>query len=234
MKHTMMMHPRLFSARLLPHIHPLLQRWFPQALWLGDTRRREVALTFDDGPHQADTPRILDVLAKHGVTATFFFIGEQVPALGALVHDVAAAGHQIAIHGYHHRPFPLERASTLHEQLDRTRGLLAEASGCAPDTLRDVRPPFGVFTRRTLHRLQCWNYRPVMWSVVPLHWLQTAEQAVRQVLHETRAGALIVLHEGQAAGPSVAHLTDMVLTRLRERGFRFVTIEHMWHLRKLP
>jgi peptidoglycan/xylan/chitin deacetylase (PgdA/CDA1 family) len=196
-----------WSWRVVPWIHPILQRQFPQALWAGPGEEATIALTFDDGPDPHDTPALLNVLARHGVRATFFWLGERMQELPALARTAIAAGHQIAIHGYRHQAFPLVSASVLRMGLDRTRGLIADASGQNPATIRDVRPPYGVFTPRILRLLSQWQYRPVMWTIVPGHWLQPAAETVRQVVTQMRAGALLVLHEGQRHGPPVAALT---------------------------
>jgi peptidoglycan/xylan/chitin deacetylase (PgdA/CDA1 family) len=216
---------------VVPWIHPILQRQFPQALWAGPNQEATIALTFDDGPDVRDTPALLNVLARHNVQATFFWLGERVQALPALVRAASAAGHQIAIHGYVHQAFPLLPATVLQDQLDRTRALIADATGQNPATIRDVRPPYGAFTPHTLTLLARWQYRPVMWTVVPGHWLQPAAETVRQVVRETRAGAILVLHEGQRRGPAIAALTDTIITRLRAAAWRYVTVETLWQAR---
>jgi hypothetical protein len=96
---------------------------------------------------------------------------------------------------------------------------------------RDVRPPYGIFTPHTLTLLARWQYRPVMWTVVPGHWLQPAAVTVRQVLAQTRAGAILVLHEGQRYGPPVARLVDTILTFLPAEAWQFVTIDQLWQAR---
>jgi peptidoglycan/xylan/chitin deacetylase (PgdA/CDA1 family) len=214
-----------------PNMHPMLQQQFPQALWMGNRERWEIALTFDDGPRSHDTPQLLEVLARHHIKATFFFLGERIQTMRQVVRKVAAAGHQVAIHGYRHRPFPLEHSHDLEQQLERTRMMIADMCGCDPLEICDVRPPFGVFTPNTLRLLQRWHYRPVMWSVVPLHWTQSARRSIEQVMQQTRRGAIIVLHEGQPDSPPVAELTDRIVGKLRATGFTFVTIEHMWQVR---
>jgi peptidoglycan/xylan/chitin deacetylase (PgdA/CDA1 family) len=67
-----------WSWHVIPRIHPILQRRFPQAIWAGPAMGRHIALTFDDGPDSRDSPALLDVLARHGVRATFFWLGERV------------------------------------------------------------------------------------------------------------------------------------------------------------
>lgn len=212
---------------MMPKLHTWLSQQFPQALWAGNPHRREIALTFDDGPHPHDTPRLLDLLAKHEVTATFFHLGRRVETFPHLVGDVAAAGHQIGLHGYRHYPFPLELPQRLHRQLDRTRLLMGAACNCDPATLRDVRPPYGLFTPGILDRLIDWGYRPVLWSLVPFHWQQPAEVTLEQINRQAKAGSLLVLHEG-LSGPPIAMLAGTIISRLKAANFRFVTVSQMW------
>ncbi len=201
-----------------------LERQFPEVLWSGNRHSNQVALTFDDGPHERDTPALLAVLAKHGVTGTFSWLGERVEQMPELVSAAAAAGHQLMLHGYRHRSFLVEQPETLHAMLDRTRELLARHSGRDPLTITSVRPPFGHLTRALAHRLLAWGYQPVICSIMPVHWLLPAELSVRQVVRQTEGGSLIVLHE-TLGGPPVAHLTDQILTRLAGRGFSYVTVD---------
>jgi peptidoglycan/xylan/chitin deacetylase (PgdA/CDA1 family) len=229
---SILAHLQRWNWRLVPRLHPFLQRQFPQALWAGSTESPNIALTFDDGPDPRDTPALLEVLARHDVVATFFWLGERVQAMPELAQLASAAGHQIAIHGYRHLAFPLLPARVLRDQLDRTRQLIADTTGQNLGSIREVRPPYGVFTPQTLSRLAQWQYRPVMWTVVPPHWLQPATETLRQVVAQTRAGALLVLHEGQRTGSPVATLTDTILRSLRPGGWRFVTVEMLWQARR--
>ena len=201
-----------------------LERQFPEVLWSGDRASNRVALTFDDGPHERDTPALLAVLAKHGVTATFSWLGERVERMPELVGAAAAAGHQLMIHGYRHRSFLVEYPEALHAMLDRTRELLARHSGRDPAAIACVRPPYGHLSRALARRLLSWGYQPVICSIMPVHWLLPAELSVRQVTRQTEGGSLIVLHE-TLPGPPVADLTDQILTRLADRGISYVTID---------
>jgi len=95
-----------------------------------------------------------------------------------------------------------------------------------------VRPPFGLFTPGTLRQLVKWGYRPVMWSVVPHHRMQSLEATATQITRHTTAGSILVLHEGWS-GPPVAVVADEVIEQLKERGFRFITIDQMWQVRSV-
>lgn len=213
-----------FTITSLNDAAHLLERQYPEILWAGNPRSNQVALSFDDGPHERDTPALLAVLAKHEVTATFSWLGEHVERLPDLVAEAAAAGHQLMIHGYRHRSFLLEQPAALHGMLDQTRALLTRYSGRDPATITSVRPPFGHLSRPLARRLLAWGYQPVICSIMPVHWLLPAALSVRQVVRQTEGGSLIVLHE-TLDGPPVAQLTDSILTQLGERDLSFVTVD---------
>lgn len=218
---------RIWAANRLPALVPFLRKRYPQALWMGNPHLPYIALTFDDGPHPQDTPELLETLERHRVRATFFVLGEQVYRFPELIRAVAAAGHQIGLHGFRHEPFPLVRPADLRSHLDTTRDLISVVSGYDTASLRYVRPPYGIFLAATLNHLVRWQYRPVICNILPLHWLQPAETTLRQVLAQATGGALLVLHEGQS-GPPVAHLTDVLVSRLKAEGFAFITVDRMW------
>jgi peptidoglycan/xylan/chitin deacetylase (PgdA/CDA1 family) len=209
----------------------IVQRLFPEVLWEGPRDGRQVALTFDDGPHPVDTPAVLEVLGRREVTASFFHIGEVAERHRDLVWAVAAAGHQIALHGYVHRAFPLIAPRVLHAQLGRGQQLLASFSGRDPRSIRYVRPPFGAYLPGTLDALRSWGYRVVMGSVVPVHWFQPAAKTIRETTRAVRPGAVLVLHES-LGGPPVASLTDAIIGELLAAGVAFVTVDEMWSLRE--
>ena len=219
-------------ARSLPALHRVLSRRFPQALWMGNAARREVALTFDDGPHPIDTPALLDVLACQNVRATFFNTGlayqHNHADARALARDMVAASHQIALHGLSHQPFLHERLRPFVSGLRRLQQWVADATGSALSNFIDVRPPFGLFTNDSLAAMAGAGFRPVMWSSVPFHWHQTFDEAVDQVQRELQPGAIIVLHEGMDAGPNVVALANAVIQRARDAGYTFVTVDDMW------
>jgi peptidoglycan/xylan/chitin deacetylase (PgdA/CDA1 family) len=213
-----------YAVATLREAASIAARQFPDILWCGDPRSNDVALSFDDGPHPVDTPALLEVLARHGVTATFSWLGELAERHPGLVSLAAAAGHQLMIHGYRHRSFLLEQPDELRQMLDRTRDLLARHGRRDPATITSVRPPYGHLTTGIMQRLLAWGYLPVECSVMPIHWLQPARLSVDQVVAQTTGGSLIVLHES-LGGPPVAGITDSILAGLAGSGLRFVTID---------
>jgi peptidoglycan/xylan/chitin deacetylase (PgdA/CDA1 family) len=216
-----------WHSLLLNRSYRALQRKSPDVLWFGDESRREIALTFDDGPHLRDTPRTLDALEAHRIRASFFLVGEYVEQHRILVKRIHENGHQIGIHCYRHFPFGLEKSLVLRAQLEHTRGLIAEICNIPPETIKDIRPPYGAFTRKTLSMLSEWGYRVVMWNNLPPHWMQPVTWTIQQTLDQTTPGGVIVLHDGHGHGTKVSRILDRIIPTLKARGFEFVTIAHM-------
>lgn len=153
-----------------------------------------VALTFDDGPHPQGTPAVLDVLARTGTTATFFLVGEQVERFPALAAEVAAAGHEIAVHGYRHRLQLRRTPAALKHDLDRAFDAIGTATGRAPMCLR---PPYGVFSAAGLMLTRHRGWRPVLWSQWGRDWSdrETAESVADRVTSALTAGDIVLLHD---------------------------------------
>ncbi len=212
-----------------PIAHRMLSQKFPQALWMGNPQRDEVALTFDDGPDPRDTPALLDVLSRHDVRATFFNCGTQFVANPHLGAAMASAGHQIALHGYFHKPFLHHALDPFVKPLFDLQSMIAEVTGRPMHTLVDVRPPYGVFTPAVLTTLARHRFRTVMWSVVPFHWRLDFEESIMAVDRGLAPGSIVILHEGMRSGPRVADLADAVIRRIKDAGLAFVTIDEMWN-----
>lgn len=173
---------------LAPHLPPL-------ARGLGVATRAAlgpaVGLTFDDGPHPQGTPAVLDLLAAHGATATFFVVGEQVRRTGSLLDEVLAAGHRVAVHGDRHRCLLRLTPRVLADDLDRVTGTLAG---------RNVglhRAPYGVYSAGALLAVRRRGWQPVLWSRWGRDWRAraTAGSVAAEVTRELGAGDVLLLHD---------------------------------------
>jgi len=157
----------------------------------------DVALTFDDGPNPEYTGPVLELLARHGIKATFFVVGETVQRFPALLREVVAAGHGVGAHSQTHRDFPtLDRAALL-EELRTCRRVIAEVSGV--DTLL-VRPPRGRLSPAVLWHARRAGYRIVHWSRTYSDYLRDgAEPLARRIrANPPRARDIVLLHDNNA------------------------------------
>jgi peptidoglycan-N-acetylglucosamine deacetylase len=155
-----------------------------------------IALTFDDGPHPEGTPEVLGQLERAGTKATFYLVGEQVERSPALAAEIAAAGHEVGVHGYRHALLLRRTPSGLREDFDRAEAVIGEASGVESASYR---PPYGVFSLAGL-RLARERWSPLLWS----HWGRdwearaTPSSIAERATHGLDRGAVILLHDGDA------------------------------------
>jgi peptidoglycan-N-acetylglucosamine deacetylase len=178
-------------------------RLFGKAL-VAPARPAELALTFDDGPNPAWTPRLLDILAGHNVRATFFLIGRFAQAEPALVRRIAAAGHLIGNHSWSHPNLAVTTAAKIREELAQTSRVLEEITG---RTVRYFRPPYGARRPAVFRIARSLGLTPVLWNVMTSDWKEPSADriAARLARRIDRAGrrgyaANIVLHDGSHRG----------------------------------
>jgi peptidoglycan/xylan/chitin deacetylase (PgdA/CDA1 family) len=206
-------------------------RLFGTAL-IAPRRPGELALTFDDGPNANWTPRLLDVLAGHGVQATFFLLGSRAETEPALVRRIAAEGHLIGNHAWSHRNLALAPAGRVWAELDQTRLTLEQITGTA---VKFFRPPFGARRPVVLRIARELGMRPVLWNAMTTDWKQpSAEKIATQLknkidrLERRGSAANIVLHDGSHhdknadRGPSVAAVERLLAHYAATH--RFVTL----------
>jgi peptidoglycan/xylan/chitin deacetylase (PgdA/CDA1 family) len=214
---------------LFPVLHPILKPTFPSCLWGGDCNSKVIALSFDDGPHPQYTPKLLQVLDRYQITANFFWLGACVNRSPSIAKEICDRGHWVGLHGYDHRNFPLLSPKDLRDSLEKTQAAVYHACNLQPEQVRDVRPPNGLFTPTTLNLLHQWNYRTVMWSVVPEDWVRPGvATVVQRVLKEVTNGSIIVLHDGACGGEDVAEITKILIPKLLLQGYQFVTVDELW------
>ncbi|MBD2773147.1 polysaccharide deacetylase family protein [Iningainema tapete] len=217
---------------LFPILYPILKPTFPDCLWSGARHAKVVALTFDDGPHPQYTSQLLQVLDRYNVKASFFWLGACVNRSPAIAKQVFDKGHWIGLHGYDHQNFPMLSPTDLKHSLEKTQAAIYSACHLQPKLVRDVRPPNGLFTPTTLNLLQQWHYRTVMWSVVPEDWVSPGvNTVVQRVLQEVKNGSQIVLHDGVCGGQDVAATTQILIPKLIQQGYQFVTVDTLWQMR---
>ncbi len=196
-------------------------------------RPSELALTFDDGPNPAWTPRLLEILAKHDVRVTFFLVGSFAQAEPDLVRQITSTGHLIGNHTWSHPNLSLCSASRIQEELSRTSDILQQIAGIP---VKFFRPPFGARRPAVLHAARRLGMVPVLWNAMTNDWSEPLSEAIirrlsRSVDHRNQQGraANIVLHDGSHHGlranrePSVA-AADALVTHYKS-SHRFVALD---------
>ena len=186
------------------------------------TEKDEVWLTIDDGPDAQDTPRILDLLDRHGARATFFLIGERAAQSPLLVAEIIRRGHEVGHHTHTHPLGSFWRATPATVRAEIDRGLAAlRAGGAHPQWFR---PPVGIKNLFLDEVLVARGLRCVAWSVRSLDSVSgdPAEVASR-VMARLRPGSIVLMHEGPPVHPNVrVRAIECVLEALAARRFACV------------
>jgi len=186
-----------------------------------------VSITFDDGPNPRTTPRVLDVLRREGVHATFFVLGRHAERWPELVRRAALDGHQLGNHGYFHRK--LHRRSPAYVRDDLTRGTeqIVRASGVRP---RHFRAPHGFRSPWVTPIAASLGQRTVGWSLGVWDSARPgADVIANRAIEGMHAGSILLLHDGDGYDPDgdrlqTAEALPTILAGLRRRGFRFTTL----------
>jgi peptidoglycan-N-acetylglucosamine deacetylase len=191
---------------------------------------RKLALTYDDGPNDPDTLRLLEVLAKHKVKATFFVLGRFVEQMPEIVRALADSGHAIGNHSWDHPRLIFASDSELRSQVERTQEAVLDACGVTPTLFR---PPYGGRRPGTLQAVRKLGLEPVMWNVTCFDWKPTSTDKVfAHAQRQIRGGDVILMHDGDQArmGADRSHTvnaTDRLIAHYKAEGFEFVTVPQM-------
>lgn len=191
-----------------------------------ETDEKVVALTFDDGPTDADADAVLDVLANRRVPATFYVNGKDVEGNSATMQRIINEGHEIGNHTWSHRPMVFVSPGTVADEIESTDEVIGAAGYDAPLTFR---PPHGKKLLALPLYLAEHDRLTVTWDVAYEDWsgnLQSSEDIVDATVDNTHPGSIILLHPWfdrtttqDAVGP--------VIDQLQEQGYRFVTVSEL-------
>lgn len=199
---------------------------YGSVLWHGPARP-EVALTFDDGPSPATTPRVLETLAKAGAPATFFLVGRKAQAHPALVREIVAAGHAVGLHGFDHdRLFSLRGSRRVAEDIRRTQAALEDAGAPKPTLFR---PPIGFVSHLTVWGARRAGVTLVGCSARALDGFEgaSANKVTERLVRALAPGALLAMHDASERDgyvPASLQALPRVLAALRDRALSPVAL----------
>jgi peptidoglycan/xylan/chitin deacetylase (PgdA/CDA1 family) len=185
--------------------------------------RRQVALTFDDGP-SAYTVGVLDALARYGVQATFFPVGYAVAPRVPLLRRAVREGHSVQNHSWDHPSLPTLDSGSLYRQFDRTSDVVEAATGIRPTCYR---PPYGSTSSRVRSVARSAGLYPeILWNVNPSDYLRPSPSTLvaRSLASADGRGLIIGLHDGGGIRSSTVAALPGIISGLLARGYRFVTL----------
>ncbi len=189
------------------------------------TESKKIALTFDDGPHPVLTPRILAILKKYQVRATFFMIGENVDYYADAARAVAADGHEIGNHTDTHNRLSKLCAKDQLLEISRCEKKIEKTCQIHPVLFR---PPEGIVTSSVSHALDAGGYTMILWSIDTRDWeCKDAKKIAARVLKQVQPGDIILMHDFIGKGSRTPEALEIVLPKLLAQGYEFVTISEL-------
>ncbi len=182
----------------LAAIGPVRRLLFPRLAGYGSAGH--VALTLDDGPDPRSTPRFLDLLSRRDIRATFFLLGSMAVAAPGLAGEIAAAGHEIGVHGWDHRYLTVRSPQAAHRDMARARDTIADITGHAPAFFR---PPYGVLSGGALVAARRLGLRPLLWTCWGREWAPgaTPDSVYSTLMAGLSGGGTVLLHDSDATSP---------------------------------
>ncbi len=191
----------------------------------GNSEKKRVALTFDDGPHPRYTPKILDILAEFGVEATFFAVGANVDAYPDILKRVLAEGHELGNHTYHHYHTVNTNGRILVEDILACNDAIQKCTG---EKVHLFRPPEGVFNEDIKKLCEEKGYIIVMWSVDTRDWAHTPiDEICKNVKENVKDGSIILMHDFIGKNSPTPAVLRRIIPMLQESGFEFVTVSRL-------
>ena len=210
-------------------------QWFGRAFCgrpfkSGQTRSKQIALTFDDGPNDPHTLRLLEVLQEHNIHATFFMIGRYVRQRPDIAAHVAKRGHVVGNHTFTHPLLTIQLMKHIREEITQCRAALTDAVG---DHSNLFRPPWGGRRPGVFRLVRQLGLEPIMWNVTGYDWnAPSADYIEQKVTGRIRGGDVVLLHDGGhldfgADRSKTVEVVERVILRYKAEGYEFVTVPEM-------
>jgi peptidoglycan-N-acetylglucosamine deacetylase len=198
-----------------------------QVFWDIKTKKKLVALTFDDGPDPIFTPQILDALAKYDAKATFFVIGAEAEKYPEMIRREANEGHEIANHTYRHHFRDHFQPNILKEELEKTSKVIERISGQTPSLYR---PHSGYYNEMIVNTAVSNGYSVVLWSwhQDTKDWKRPGIRKITQnVVSDTKPGDIVIFHDAGGDRKQTVKAVENILKILYQNGFECVTVSEL-------
>ncbi|MCG3147543.1 MAG: Peptidoglycan-N-acetylglucosamine deacetylase [Verrucomicrobiae bacterium] len=192
----------------------------------GRADRRQVALTFDDGPDPRSTPALLDLLREAGVVATFFCVGRKVAEHPELAARIVREGHQVENHSFAHSNHTnFFTVGRLRAELTQAQDSIEQATGQRPQLFR---PPMGLSNPRVFRAARALNLKVIGWTARGLDTKLTEPvEIVERILKRVRPGGILLLHDGNIPAERLVATVRKLLDKLRDAGYEIVRLDRI-------
>ena len=197
--------------------------FFFKSVCSGDGGKKEIALSFDDGPDPAFTPVILDLLKAEGVETIFFCIGKKIPDNEGILQRIIAEGHLIGNHSYsHHHLFDLFSPEKMHDDLQEMNAITKALTGLTP---KFFRPPYGVTNPNLKKAVEQGNYTSIGWNLRSLDTvIRDENRLLQKVLKRVKPGSILLFHD---TSETTVKILRHLIRELRENGYAIVRLDKL-------
>lgn len=211
--------------------YPLQSKYPNIMLYQGEVPKKVIALTFDDGPDERYTPKVLDVLKKYHVKATFFLLGSRVKKYPNVAKRIVKEGHVIGNHTYWHPQLTKTGKDNMKWEIKKTEKEIEHATGHRTSLFR---APYGALNDNLVKEIGDMGYKGIGWSIDTNDWRELpTKKIISNVMNYAHPGAITLMH---SAGHWTLDLSgtvqalEKIIPRLRKEGYEFVTIPEMWDI----
>ncbi|MFL0248437.1 polysaccharide deacetylase family protein [Candidatus Clostridium stratigraminis] len=190
----------------------------------GSKEKKQLALTFDDGPDDYYTNKILDILKKYNVKATFFVIGKNAEMHRNTLKRIEYEGHVIGSHTYSHADLNMLNETQIRSELSKTEAILDSTLG---HHTKIMRPPFGNNSKEAIKTIASLGYKIVDWSVDTRDWSGASPTKIMEYIKSQVHPGAIILHHSANRVNNTLEVLPKEIEKLRSEGYEFVTIPEL-------
>jgi peptidoglycan-N-acetylglucosamine deacetylase len=213
----------IYSTILIWGSSQIHSNFYTQVHCKGKTDKKELSITFDDGPHETNTPQIIELLRKNNISATFFCTGKQINAHPDLLRQIDEGGHLIGNHTYsHHFLFDLFQSKKMLQEMKEVDDLTYEIIN---KKLKLFRPPYGVTNPNLVKAIKNGGYTPIGWSKRSLDSIIKNEETFKNKIQKGLSpGDVILFHDTSEV--TVKNLQSFI-DFAKNEGFSFVRLDKL-------
>lgn len=206
----------------------ILKQLFSRYTWCFASDKKEIYLTFDDGPIPEITEFVLDQLEKHNAKATFFCIGDNIKKYPAVFHQIINEGHSVGNHTFNHLNGWKSNNTSYIKNIELCENIILSESEKLKksNSSKLFRPPYGKLKKSQSAQLIKKGYKIIMWDVLSADFDTsiTKEKCLKNVLENTKEGSIIVFHDSIKASEKLYYTLPKILQEFTRKGYTFKAI----------